>query len=307
MPDESMELPQELTNVSVSGMNKEEQQQLELQKKDIKTDVDQILRTYSKLHTMNYEDFSNSLMKSLANISHNVRQSQFESIRSIMIKNKYKAVAENQKVPSNPYLDGLKSSEEGIKNLIAVITWQKIAMEVMFAGWDKLMSLIDENKNIQHDKIKSDLDKERGDNMLNQYREMNTAQVKQQKEISDAQLKQQREMYESAAIREREMFMKQFSVMQEVLKQVKEVNREGDERFVLIEKQLSELKSQLTTIAPSPRTEPVPQARREIISPPNETDQQNNEYVNDPFPDVSDDDLRRAGKEVKEKLKDLTS
>jgi hypothetical protein len=91
------------------------------------------------------------------------------------------------------------------------------------------------------------------------------------------------------------------------LKQVKEVNREGDERFVLIEKQLSELKSQLTTIAPSPRTEPVPQARREIISPPNETDQQNNEYVNDPFPDVSDDDLRRAGKEVKEKLKDLTS
>jgi hypothetical protein len=213
------ELTNDLTVKDVSGMSRDEQQQLELQKKDISTDIQQLLKNYKTLHTANFEDFSNSLMKSVANVSHNIRQAQFEAVRHITIKNKYKALATQQKVPENPFSNALLSSEDGIKNLIAVIIWQKVVTEIFLTGWDKLVTLLEESKNIQHDKIKAEIEKDSKENL-----------IKQQKEMFENLMARERESTALTAAQQKKMYEETIAILRKVVDKVNEIDREADER-----------------------------------------------------------------------------
>jgi len=178
--------------------------------------MEMTLQTYSKLHMMNFLEFSNSLKKTLSNLSHNVSNNQFEAVKNIIIKNKYTTLASTQKVPDNPYSESLKYSEESIKNLIMVITWQKMAMDIMLTGWEKLIQLVGESKDIQHDKIKSDLEKENRADLL----------VKQ-KEMYESVFKLMKGEMEDLKIQNKELMIQ----MQKIFMKVEEIDKQEDKRY----------------------------------------------------------------------------
>ena len=252
--EQDIEIPKDITDQNVSGMSREENQQFDMSKRNIKSDVDLVFKTYPHLNTINFEDFSSSLMKSLVNINHNVSHSQFEAIKSITVKNKYLKLAENMKVPNNPYADGLDASEQAIKSLIAVITWQKIATDVLLMGWEKLLEILGEMKGVQHEKLKSDVEKESRNDL-----------IKAQKEMFADLMEKQKNMYEA-----------QILSTAKIKSEVHEVNIEDDERYEKVmednkklSQDLSEVKKMIASMLAVPmQTSPKPKqySDEEIIN-----------------------------------------
>ena len=217
----------DLTSAELSKMSADEQKNLMLQIRDIKTDTNMIFQHYSKLHMMNYEDFSTEVMKNMSNVDNFVNNSEFEARRFLQIKNKQIIIAEQGKVPKNPFTDAVRSSEEGIKNLITVITWQRVALDVLFTGWEKIMSLVGEYKTVQHDKIKSDLERDNRESLLKQQKEMYDNILEQFKKQQDEINSKMKEQIDDERKHSKEMLEQ----LMKITTKVNEIDREADQRY----------------------------------------------------------------------------
>jgi ElaB/YqjD/DUF883 family membrane-anchored ribosome-binding protein len=182
-----------LTSVEISKMSQQEQANLTVQIKDIMTKKKIIMERYSKLNMATYEDFIREMDSLVSNVDQFVSEFRFQAIQKIDAKNNKVINAEQGKVPRNPYTDAVKLSEDSIKNLISIITWLNISLDIIYEAWEKLVNMITEYKGVQHDKIKSDLEKENRENLLKKQGEMFENHIRITREQTDETIKKLRE------------------------------------------------------------------------------------------------------------------